>query len=93
MLPNQLGSIIRAVLPVATFIAFLTAHGFSPDAAELVVDSAISLLVALLMAAWGWWRHRPTAVVADVVELPLNTLPAATVAPLIAKVEALDRGR
>jgi len=92
MLPNQIGSLIRAVLPISTFVALLTARGFSPDVAQLVVDSAITLAVTAGMAAWGWWTNRPKQVVAQAAALPLNTMSKAEVAPLVDKLDQRKTG-
>jgi len=91
MMPNQIAAMIRPFLPVATFVALLTAHGFSPSEAELMIDSLITLAVTILTILWAWWRHRPKAIVEQAAALPLSTMPIAEVAPLIDQISKIEQ--
>ena len=86
MLPNQIAAMIRPFLPIATFMSLLTARGFSPSEAELMIDSLITLAVTIAMMLWAWWAHRPKAVVAQAAALQLRMMPIEVLAPLVDKV-------
>ena len=91
MLPNQVAAMIRPFLPVATLMALLTAHGFSPSEAEVMIDSLITLAVTIGTILWAWWAHRPKAIVAQAAALPLGTMPLKDVAVLIDQITRVEQ--